>query len=232
MCGRLNITDDPLINQLLLDLGVENHYGSIPTQRFIRATDKVHIVLDDEGLRRMPAASWWLLQERTESGFKPSRYTSFNSRSDKLFTPQSASYQPFRQSRCLVIATGFGETLDKGKQNKRYFDFWGANAPLIFAGLYKTWRHPNLDGLFYSFSIITLPPHPKLIRYHDKASPMMLPNDIGWLNAWLDARNQQVELFIPLLTPTLYQPLWVQEVDKPSTYQALNAATLIASDVA
>lgn len=232
MCGRLNITDDPLTNQLLLELGIENHHESIPTRRFVRATENVNIVIEEQGKRRMQAATWWLLQEPTEHGFKPSRYTSFNSRYDKLNTPHSAAFLPFRQTRCLVIANGFGETLDKGKQPKRYFDFWTAQTPLIFAGLYKTWRHPHLGALLYSFSIITLPPHPKLVCYHDKASPMMLPNDIGWLNAWLDPRNQHVEQFSPLLTPTIYQPLWVQEIDKPSTYQALSAATLIASDVA
>ncbi|QTH72070.1 SOS response-associated peptidase family protein [Pseudoalteromonas xiamenensis] len=237
MCGRLNITDDPWVTQILLDFGIENPYEPRHLGRFIRATQEISIVLEEKvkattgpmTQRRVQSAAWWLLQEATANGFQPSRYTSFNSRYDKLFVPSSAAYHPFQSSRCIIIANGFGETQETGKV-KRYFDFRTAHEPILFAGLYRIWQHTHQHAPFYSCSIITLPPHPKLQCYHDKASPMMLPNDRDLIDAWLDPDFHHVEAFRPLLMPSLYQPLWVQEVDKPSTYQPIGAEHCIPSD--
>ncbi|CCQ12484.1 conserved hypothetical protein [Pseudoalteromonas luteoviolacea B = ATCC 29581] len=230
MCGRLNITDDPMVTQTLLDLGVANPYEKKHLGRFIRATNQLSIVLQENHQPpRIQSAAWWLLQEPTETGFKPSKYTSFNSRYDKLHVRGSAAYQPYRSNRCIVVANGFGETLSQGKKALHYYDFY-AEQPLLLAGLYKTWYHPKKDTPFYSCSIITLPPHPKLQPFHDKASPMMLPNDNALLLAWLDPLFSQVTAFEFLLQPTLHQSLTVQEIDKPSSYHPIGEAHYLMAD--
>lgn len=234
MCGRLNVTDNPLLIELLEQLGIQlfpTHPEQlrldlpIRTGRFIRATNLVTIVLQQDGQRRLQDAVWWLLLEPTEQGFKPGPYTSFNTRSDKLHVRGSAGFQPFRQQRCIIPASGFGETeINQGVS--RYTDFIGQRA-LAFAGLYRTWLNKSTGELIYSCSIITLTPHPKLIPFHSKAMPMMLPP--GAFDAWLDP-NSSINEFDCLLQPRIYTGLQAIPINKPSLYQPIAEAIEIEPD--
>ncbi|KZN58825.1 hypothetical protein [Pseudoalteromonas luteoviolacea] len=62
MCGRLNITDDPFVIQILLDLGIENPQERMHFGRFKRATDTISIIHQHNGQR---SATWWLLLTQT-----------------------------------------------------------------------------------------------------------------------------------------------------------------------
>jgi len=242
MCGRLNVTDNPLLIELLGQLGIELYPASainqpreattqlsldfpIRTGRFIRATDLISIVLQQDGQRRLQDAIWWLLLDATDQGFKPSAYTSFNTRSDKLNQRGSAGYQAFRQQRCIIPASGFGET-EKLQNVSRYTDFIGHQA-LAFAGLYRTWLDKSTGEFIYSCSIITLAPHPKLMPFHSKAMPMMLPQSA--FNAWLNPHSN-IEQFNDLLKPRLYTGLTAIPIDKPSKFQPIANAVEIDSD--
>lgn len=234
MCGRLNVTDNPLLIELLEQLGIRLFPAApaqmrldlpIRTGRFIRATDLISIVLQQDGQRRLQDAIWWLLLDATDQGFKPSAYTSFNTRSDKLHVRGSAGYQAFRLQRCIIPASGFGET-EKVQSVSRYTDFIGHQA-LAFAGLYRTWLDKNTGEFIYSCSIITLAPHPKLMPFHSKAMPMMLPQNA--FNAWLDPHSN-IEQLNDLLKPRLYNRLTAIQIDKPSLFQPIADAVEIDSD--
>lgn len=231
MCGRLNVTDNPLVIALLEGLGMPLSMsvgpGALRTGRFIRATNTISIVLEQQGQRRLQDAIWWLLLESTETGFKPSLYTSFNTRSDKLNTKGSAGYISFRQQRCIVPASGFGETeLIDGKSV--YHDFIGEQA-IAFGGLYRTWLNKDTGELIYSCSIITLPPHPKLLPYHSKAMPLMLPPE--QFDLWLSPQQQDISVFAPLLQPVLRQNLRGFQIDKPGSYQQIGQEFQLVADV-
>lgn len=232
MCGRLNILDDEgvvaLCEQLGLDLG--GHFN--PYQgRFIRATDTVTILLQTErGLHRVPATWWLLLEKHIQADgtvkFKPSQYTSFNTRYDKLNVPRSAGYNSFRYKRCLILVKGFGETQKVGS-DMQYTDFIAQSDECIaLGGVYRVWQPGNV----VSFSVITTPAHPKLEPYHRKASPLMMPQDIGLLKTWLDPNEQNVAQFEPLLTPHLPQDLTVQPINKPSLYQPIAPSIQVSKD--
>ena len=60
-------------------------------ERFVKAADTVSIIRNVGEQRRVENATWWLLLDQTESGFKPSKYTSFNTRYDKLNVPEVLS---------------------------------------------------------------------------------------------------------------------------------------------
>lgn len=105
MCGRLNVIDDPDVIELCEGLQIQLFPERQIFSRFIRATNQVSIVRQKDRIRRMDNAIWWLLLEPTGSGFKPSRYTSFNTRYDKLNTKGSAGYQAYRHSRCVTDKT-------------------------------------------------------------------------------------------------------------------------------
>ncbi len=232
MCGRLNVIDDDsvvsLCEQLGLDLGghVNQHQG-----RFIRATQPVEVLLCNEhGLQKVPAI-WWLLLDKVthEDGevvFKPSRYTSFNTRVDKLNVPRSAGYQSFRHQRCVVLVKGFGES-QKTSSGMQYTDFMAEEGRCIaLAGLYRVWQPGNVR----SFSVITTEAHPKLAPYHQKASPLMLNQQDDSIRMWLDPSLTDVEQLAPLLTPTLPQNVVAQPIDKPGNYQPIAPAIAIERD--
>ncbi|TKB47543.1 SOS response-associated peptidase [Thalassotalea mangrovi] len=235
MCGRLNISDDPFVMELINWLGVDSHNPNMRENinwgRFKRATDTISIVRQSEGQRVISDATWWLLLDKTEDGFKPSRYTSFNTRYDKLDVPRSAGYIPFRQSRCIIPAKGFGETEFINKKPVHYYDMEAVDGEAIaFAGLYRQWLHPDTGELRLSCSVITLPPHDKLRHIHSKAMPLILPQNERLVSAWLDPAYQQVENFQFLLNPHLPQDLIAYPIDKPSLHNTIGAAETIVKD--
>ena len=185
MCGRLNVIDDPFVIELCRMLGIkiwpdkDTESGStLITGRFIRATNKISLIRQQNDERRMESAIWWLLLDESDGGFKPSRYTSFNTRYDKLKVPKSAGYQAFKSQRCIIPVKGFGETEGKGNEAK-YTDFSAKDGALALGGLYRQWINKETGEATLSCSVITLPPHDKIIPYHSKASPLMLPLDSG-----------------------------------------------------
>ncbi|MBT1066022.1 SOS response-associated peptidase family protein [Bowmanella sp. Y26] len=246
MCGRLNITDDPFVVGLCEALGVKlfpdrqtSEIKCLPDgrpipwyfNRFIRATEPVGIIREVEGKRILALATWWLLLEHRPGGFKPSKYTSFNTRYDKLNDPKSAGYKAFRQSRCIVPVTGFGETQGKG-DNAIYTDFVAANGALALGGLCREWQHFATGERALSCSIITLGLHNKLLPFHEKSMPLILNQADGSMDLWLDCRQTDVSVFDILLQPFLPQDLLAQRVDKPSNHQPIGKPIAVIADIA
>lgn len=227
MCGRLNVIDSPEVIDLCGQLGISLKDQAMPlrTSRFIRATNKVSIVVEQSGQRRLQDAIWWLLLEQAEHGFKPSQYTSFNTRYDKLNIKGSAGYSAFRTQRCIIPAAGFGETEVIDGKNQ-YTDFIGQSG-LAFGGLYRTWLNKETGELTYSCSVITLPPHPKIMPYHSKASPLMLTTEV--FDYWLSA-DQNVQVFEKLLKPSIPVKLNAIPIDKPSAFNKIGASVFIPAD--
>lgn len=227
MCGRLNVVDCPEVIDLCGQLGINLQDQVMPlrTSRFVRATNKISIVIEQNGQRHLQDAIWWLLLEQAEHGFKPSQYTSLNTRYDKLNVKGSAGYSAFRAQRCIIPAAGFGETEVVDGKNQ-YTDFIGKTG-LAFGGLYRTWLNKETGELTYSCSVITLPPHPKLMPYHTKASPLMLSHDV--FDLWLSP-DQDVAQFDRILAAKISVPLTALQIDKPSTFNQIGESVLIAAD--
>jgi putative SOS response-associated peptidase YedK len=225
MCGRLNVIDCPEVIDLCGQLGINLQDQAMPlrTSRFILATNKISIVVEQNGQRRLQDAIWWLLLEQAEHGFKPSQYTSFNTRYDKLNVKGSAGYAAYRTQRCIIPAAGFGETEVVDGKNQ-YTDFI-AQSGLAMGGLYRTWLNKETGELTYSCSVITLPPHTKLIPYHSKASPLMLTHDV--FDSWLSA-DQNVEQFDTILAAKISVPLTAVPIDKPSTFNQIGEPNFIS----
>mgnify|MGYP000701345666 CR=1 FL=1 len=233
MCGRLNITDDPAVQGLMRQLGIPLWPEPVKPSRFARATDTVPIIRQVNEQRQAQGATWWLLLDKTEDGFKPSKYTSFNTRYDKLHQPRAAGFQAYRQTRCIIPAKGFGETQFVNKKPVHYYDFEAMeNEAIAFGGLYHEWFHPVTGETRLSCSVITLPPHDKLKHIHNKAMPLMLPQQPDILDAWLDPNYHNVEYFESLLQPHLPQQLLTYPIDKPSSFNPIGNREIIEPDVA
>lgn len=174
MCGRFNATLDKSVRKLYTSLNINKVIDKPIDTRFVKAADTISIIRNSDGSRQVENALWWLLLEQTANGFKPSKYTSFNIRFDKLNTQGSAGYQAYHQSRCIVAVKGFGETEFVNKKH-----------------------------------------------IHSKAMPLMLSTDSALIDRWLSQEVTDITQFEPLLSPHILQPLIAQQIDKPSSYQAI-----------
>jgi putative SOS response-associated peptidase YedK len=230
MCGRLNVIDDPGVVELIEGLNISLFAQPPIFSRFIRAAQHLSIVRQKDGKRRMDSAIWWLLLDCTDSGFKPSKYTSFNTRYDKLNVKNSAGYQPYRHCRCVIPVKGFGETEFADGKPQHYHDIVAKDGGLLLGGLYREWLNKHMGETALSCSVITLAPHPKLNTIHRKASPLMLPQQPELINTWLDEQVTHPEIFADLLQPHLPQALIAQQIDKPSSCQPIGQAFHILPD--
>ncbi|MBS3796364.1 SOS response-associated peptidase family protein [Pseudoalteromonas sp. BDTF-M6] len=231
MCGRLSVAASSGVKRLIQQLNIQFWSEPLQEGRFLRAASPITIIREQQSQRRAEKATWWLLLERTESSFKPSKYTSFNTRYDKLNVLRSAGFEAFRKTRCIIPASGFGETEYVNKKPIHYYDFEALEGEAIaFGGLYREWLHPLTGERALSCSVITLPPHNKLKHIHSKAMPLMLPQGDEVMNMWLDSSLTDNELFNDLLKPNLPQDLITYQIDKPSTHQQISERILIPKD--
>ena len=227
MCGRFNASFDSGVRKLYTRLRINKVIDKPIDKRFVKAADTVSIIRNVGASRQVENALWWLLLEQTEQGFKPSKYTSFNTRFDKLNTQGSAGYQAYRQSRCIIAVKGFGETEFVNKKPVHYYDMTAQEGGLMLGGLCREWVHNITGERQLSCSVITLPPHEKLKHIHSKAMPLILPKEEALVDAWLSPQVTDTEQFQSLLTPHIPQALIAQQIDKPSSFNAMGEQELI-----
>ena len=230
MCGRLNIHEPQKISNLLAGFDIRVDPESFYSGRFKRATDTVAVLQKDDSGYHLNPAIWWLLLDATDNGFKASKYTSFNTRYDKLNVPRSAGYKAFRESRCIIPVNGFGESQYRNGKPLHYHDLIPENDVLLMGGLTRYWRHPKTEAVTQSCSVITLPPHSKLKHIQVKSMPLILPQDKVVIDQWLDISQIDVSQFASLLEPHIPQPLTAIPINKPSAYQAIGVADIISAD--
>lgn len=230
MCGRLNAIFDSEVRGLYTSLQINKIIDRPIDSRFQSAAKEVSIVRNIGQQRRVENATWWLLLDQTDTGFKPSKFTSFNTRYDKLNTPNSAGFQAYKNSRCILAVKGFGETEFINKKPVHYYDMQAEKGGLLLGGLYKEWRHNITGETKLSCSVITLPPHSKLKHIHSKAMPLILPQDQNLINAWLDPEFNDTSQFQPLLSPHIPTNLIAQQIDKPARFNAFGSPQLIKKD--
>ena len=217
MCGYIgNTTDDPLTRALMEILGMDSLLADLRDNSGTGPANEVDIILAGEQGPQVTAAIWWLLLEAVgDHDFKPSRYTSFNTRSDKLNQPGSAGYQPYRQSRCIVPASYIIEG-EGAKGSRRYHRIEPQHHGFALGGLYQQWCHPVSGEVKTACSVITLPPHPNWRDIHSKSTPLFLPADQPQLIAdWLNPTITDVATFEPLLQPQIYDRLICTPIKRP-----------------
>lgn len=122
MCGRFNITDSPHVRALMTGIGMPLYkQDELRFSGDIAPGATISIIRHDGNELVVSDAIWWLMLDPKTC--KPDhRYASFNTRSDKLHTPRSLGYKPYRESRCIVPASAFIEGAgDKKTYHKIHF---------------------------------------------------------------------------------------------------------------
>jgi putative SOS response-associated peptidase YedK len=219
MCGRFNITPK---KEVLSMLEAIETTGEPKFSSDIAPGAQISIIPSS---RSIQTATWWLLLD--PATLKPNyKYSSFNSRSDKLNLPRSIAYKPYRESRCIIPASAFVEGMG---DKKTYHMIELVDQAIAFGGLYKEQINQNTGEIIFSASIITLPPIEKWSNIHPKSIPLMLDyNNNKLIDKWLDPDFSDVDEFNDLLKPEIHQTQSVTPIDRPSKWNPIGESFLIS----
>ncbi len=178
MCGRFNITSDPL-TQLLMDLvGLpytgQDNFNLAPTER-------VPVLrLDPEGQPQLVPMRWWLTPFWAKE--LTTKYSMFNAKSETA-AKSPAFKSPYQKRRCVVPISGFYEWSRKNSQKLPYLLQPHEGSGLLLAGLWDSWHNPEADEELLSFTILTTAAHDNMAFVHNRQPVMLSMQDA---RAWLD----------------------------------------------
>jgi putative SOS response-associated peptidase YedK len=195
MCGAYAAISNIFTNNLTDTLSVPN----IETRNIRVPASTIQIITQNQIQRQLIDAKWWLMLNK--DGSANYKYSTFNSRSDKLFSSRLTK-SLFKQSRCIIPASGFIEG-----QNKKYHYITANEQAIALGGVYKQYK---IDGeIITTASIITCPgENPKLENIHKKSLPLMLDyHDKNLVDMWLEPSMTDSEAFRDLLTNKIGQNL-------------------------
>lgn len=224
MCGRYNVSDSPAVRDLLEKLGVETR---VEPRLNVAPGARGQIIFDSGNGRIMEQALWSLLIERRPDGggYRPSpTYSTFNARAGSLGSSPLWKKRVHSQ-RAIVPASGFHEwTGPKGQ--KQCHNIHPEKTAIAFAGLYEYW---DFQGeMVPSFTIITLPPHPRFSHIHAKSIPLMLqPEEF---DLWLDRGVRQLAPFQHMFKTRISEPLMVEPVRSPERLEVTGEVERIEAD--
>ncbi|WP_372970835.1 SOS response-associated peptidase [Marinobacter sp.] len=224
MCGRFNVSDDSLVQGLLEELGIPL---SIEPRVNIAPGANARVVYETSQGRNLEDAIWSLLIEPKPdgSGYRPSpKYSTFNARAGSLGTSPLWK-QRFHSQRAIIPASAFHEwTGEKGR--KKCYNIHPVNSAIAFAGLYELWDFRG--DVVPSFTIVTLPPHPRFSHIHPKSIPLMLgPEEF---DMWLDPHLTNTDPLQHLLKTRIREPLLVEPIKSPLNLEKMGHGEEIAAD--
>jgi putative SOS response-associated peptidase YedK len=197
MCGRYNVTDNPVLHALLEEFGID--VGPLPERYNIAPTEQVPVVAEIDGQYVLRDMRWWLVPHWSDG--PSSRYAMFNARSENL--GKSPAFRgPFRRQRCVLPATSFIEWQTLAGKKQPYL-IEPQQQPLLFAGIWDCW-----EGL-YSCSIVTTAASDAFAEIHSR-QPVLL--DRVSCHDWLQSGTAEKAL-LALCEPSMLPVLQVTAVD-------------------
>ena len=188
MCGRF------ALSAMLTDIAEEFSTSAEPDRTLpvdwnIKPTQDIYIVKNQE----IKIASWGLIApwSKNSSDALRSQSQAINARSESVHEKPTFR-TAFRQSRCLVPATGYYEwatELGRYKTKQPVFISRDDERLLAFAGIFDRWISPEGE-IRDSVAIITRDAVGDLAKVHNRM-PLFLPRD-RW-GAWMDSKVTDVE---------------------------------------
>lgn len=135
MCGRFAITLPNDAMAQLFAAAPANDLPDVPNYN-VCPTVQVHVVVSDEGQRRLRPMRW---------GFLPHWYKSptdgpllINARGETI-AEKPAFRAACRERRCILVATGFYEWTRTAETRLPWYITRRDGAPLAFAGVWQEW---------------------------------------------------------------------------------------------
>lgn len=192
MCGRFNVTSDPLI-ELFEELTGQpysggDHYNTSPTQpAWVIGTER-NSPSDSMKSRYIFEARWGLVPFWSKEPV--TKYSTFNARCETI--AKSAAYRgPFQYRRCLVPVTGYYEWVNRNGRKQPYYIADGSDKGLLLGGIWDRWQDHGSGDDLYSFSIVTMPVAPDLAFLHHR-QPLMLNRTDATI--WLESDSREPKL--------------------------------------
>lgn len=179
MCGRF--VQSQAAEKYAEFLGVHEIKIDPLTPSFnVAPTDHVYAVAEHEGVRQLGAFRWGLLPFWAKDKKMAAR--NINARSETAATKNTFK-ESLAQRRCLIPADGFYEwqKLEKGKLPHYIYSKDGN--PLVFAGLWSSWKDPESGDRLRTCTILTGQPNDLVAPIHDRM-PVSLSEEV-W-SQWLD----------------------------------------------
>ncbi len=174
MCGRLNVTDDPRVQELLKYLDI--NAGPLPTHYNVAPTEAVPVIFEYEGKRELGPMRWWLTPHWSDGPSE--KYAMFNARIESV-TKSRAFQGPVRYHRAIVPAASFVEWQRLGGVKQPWL-LEPVDAPMALAAIWDCWREE-----LFSCAIITQPASPQFKTLHSRM-PLILQGD--QIEQWLDQK--------------------------------------------
>ena len=190
MCGRFNVTSDPLTQLLMEFVGIPYTGGD---NLNLAPTETVQVVrLSSDGSPELVPMRWWLTPFWAKE--LTTKYAMFNAKSETAHK-SPAFKEPFVKRRCVVPISGFYEWCRQNNQKVPYFIVPEEHDGLLLAGLWDSWRNKEAnDGLgetLLSFTILTTAANEAMKFVHHR-QPVML--SLEEARAWLDLDTPTQEL--------------------------------------
>ncbi len=167
---------------------MEPRYNVAPTQQ-------VPVVREGaDGENRLDLLHWGLIPAwAKERGIACNM---INARSETLLEKPSFR-QAFKYRRCVVPASGFYEWRHEGKQNIPRYIRIRDGLPMLFAGLWESWKSPDGE-LVESFTILTTVANRLLEPIHERMPVILHPDECGrWLDRYLTDPTHLSDFFQP-----------------------------------
>ena len=173
MCGRLNVTDDPVVQWICDYLGIS---FEVTENTDLRPSQMVASITGNGELRQLNA-SW---------GIQPSwsKNLLINAQSESVATKKTFR-AAFSKNRCLIPCTGWYEWRDEGGARKQKYAFTHAKRiPFLMAGV--LFEHVNWPQLL----TLTCQPNRQCAQIHNRMPLLLQPEAVDF---WLNATAEQVQ---------------------------------------
>ena len=150
MCGRFNVTSDPLSQLLMAWVGLA-HPG--PDNLNLAPTESVYVVRSNtEGTPELVSMRWWLTPFWAKE--LSTKYSMFNAKSETA-AKSPAFKEPYQKRRCVVPISGFYEWCRENNQKVPYYIVPEEHEGMLLAGLWDRWYNKDADEELLSFTILT-----------------------------------------------------------------------------
>lgn len=192
MCGRFTLHIPP---ELLAEIFGLIEIPIFPARYNIAPSQKVAVIRQNgDGQNRLDFLRWGLIPSWAEDisiGYKL-----INARSETVHEKHSFRHA-IRYRRGLVPSSGFYEWKQEGKAKKPLYVQMKDGSPMVFAGLWESWKSPEGEAI-ESCTILTTTSNKLIESLHDRMPVILHPQEY---DIWLDREMTDPEKLNPLYKP-------------------------------
>ena len=174
MCGRFNVIDNPGLQRLLRDLGLDL---KLPPGVNVAPTESVSLLRRQDSVTSAEPARWWLTPSWASQ--VDQKYAMFNARSETLAKSRAFS-QPFKRQRGIVPMSSFIEWRTEEGAKQPYL-ISNADRALAVAALWDVWS--GGDEPLLTCTLVTTAAAPGFEPWHSRMPVMLAPEECA---RWLD----------------------------------------------